>query len=327
MRLIGLAVVLTLSMSFAPLVAEAQPARSIPTIGVFTPSVERTPSVDAFEQSLRQLGWINGQNLTIEVRAPVGPEGDAAPAVADLVGLSAKVLVVWGTVGALAAKHATSRIPVVFLATGDPVSLRLVTSLAHPGGNLTGVPAIASSEEFPKRLALLKEAVPSVVRVALLVGPDGRTLWDLNRQPMMAAARALKLELQEVLVQTPGDLESAIRKARRQGGQALYVWPSGFTLRSGKQLSDLALAGGLPSVHPFSENAMAGGLFSYSASLSDISRRGAVYVDKILRGAKPSDLPVEEPTKFELVINLKTAKALGLTIPQSILVRADQVIE
>ena len=328
MRRIGLAVVLTLSLSFAPLVVEAQLARSIPTIGVFTPSVERTPAFDAFEQSLRELGWIKGQNLTVEVRAPVGPEGAAAPAIADLVGLSAKVLVVWGTVGALAAKHATSRIPVVFLATGDPVSLGLVTSLAHVGGNLTGVPAIASSEEFAKRLALLKEAVPSVTRVALLVGPDGRTLWDLNRQPMMVAASALRIEqLQEVLVQTPGDLESAIRKARRQGAQALYVWPSGFTLRLGKQLSDLALAGRLPSVHPFSESAMAGGLFSYSASLSDISRRGAVYVDKILRGAKPSELPVEEPTKFELVINLKTAKALGLTIPQSLLVRADEIIQ
>jgi putative ABC transport system substrate-binding protein len=215
----------------------------------------------------------------------------------------------------------------VFLATGDPVSLGLVTSLSHPGGNLTGIPAIASSEEFAKRLALLKEVVPSAIRVALLVAPDGRVLWNLNHESMTAAARSLKLEIEEVFVQAPGDIESAVRKAKRQGAQALYVWPSGFTLRSGKQLSDAALAAGLPSVHPFSESAAAGGLFSYAASLTEIARHGAVYVDKILKGAKPADLPVEQPTKFELVVNVKTARALGLTIPQSVLVRADKIIQ
>jgi putative ABC transport system substrate-binding protein len=311
MRLIGLVIILTVSLTLSSLVVESQPERSTPTIGVFTPSIERIPPVDAFEQSLRELGWINGHNARIEFRAPVGVEGAVGPAVAELISLGPKVIVVWGTVGALAAKHATSRIPVVFLATGDPVNLGLVTSLAHPGGNLTGVPAIASSEEFAKRLALLKEAVPSASHVSLLLGPDGRALWDHNREPMIAAASSLKVEIQEILLQAPADLESAIRLAKRQGAQALYVWPSGFTLRFGKQVSELALRAGLPSVHPFAESAVAGGLFSYSASLTEIARRGAVYVDKILKGAKPGDLPVEQPTKFELVINMKTAKTFS----------------
>jgi putative ABC transport system substrate-binding protein len=301
----------TLSLLIGPRAPCAQPALSPSKIGVFAPFEGGAPVQDVFEQSLRALGWINGQNLTIEVRAPTGPAGTVARAVADLISLDAHVLVVWGTVGALAAKQSTSRVPVVFLATGDPVSLGLVTSLAHPGGNFTGIPAIASSEEFPKRLALLKEAVPSIGRVAVLVGPDGRTLWNLNRQPMMAAASALTLELQEVLVETDSDLEPAIRKTKRRGAQALYVWPSSLTLRAGKQLGDFALTASLASVHPFSESAVAGGLLSYAASLTDIARRGAVYVDKILKGAKPADLLVEQPTKFELVVNLKTAKTFS----------------
>ena len=317
----------TLSLLIGPRTPAAQPVSSRPKIGIFAPYAGRAPVQEVFEQSLRGLGWINGQNLTIEVRAPTEPEGTVGRAVGDLVSLDANVLVIWGTVGAIAAKRATSRIPVVFLATGDPVSLGLVTSLAHPGGNLTGVPAIASSEEFPKRLALLKEAVPSIERVAVVVGPDGRTLWNLNRQPMTAAASALRVKLHEVLVKTQNDLEPAIRTAKGHGAQALYVWPSSLTLRAGKQLGDYALTAGLPSVHPFSDSAVAGGLLSYAASLTDVARRGAVYVDKILRGSKPADLPIEQPTKFELVINLKTAKALGLTIPQSVLLRADQIIE
>ena len=198
---------------------------------------------------------------------------------------------------------------------------------AHPGGNVTGVPAIAGIEEFAKRLALLKEAVPSVVRVALLVAPDGRPLLEFSRRTMTAAAEALKVELSEVHVTTPDDLGTAIGTAKRQGAQALYVWPSGFTLSFGRQLSELALASRLPSIHPFAESAVSGGLLSYSASLTDIARRGAAYVDKILKGANPADLPVEQPTKFELVINLKTAKALDLTILPSLLLRADEVLQ
>jgi len=237
------------------------------------------------------------------------------------------VIVAWGTVGALAAKQATTTTPIVFLATGDPVSLGLVSSLAHPGGNVTGIPAIASSEEFAKRLALLKEAVPFVTRVAVLLGPDGRPLLNLNRPSLLAVAGSLGIELHEIVAETAEALESAVRDAKRRGAQALYVWPSGLTLTAGSRIAALALANGLPSVHPFTDNAVAGGLFSYAASLSHIARRGAVYVDKILRGAKPADLPVEQPTTFELVINVRTAKALAVTIPPSLLARADQVIE
>ena len=314
----------------APLAAEAQQPRKTVTIGILAPYAPysgRPAAEDVFERSLQDLGWISGRNVRIEIRTPVGPEGAVATPAAELIALGVDVLVVWGTVGALAAKQATSKIPVVFLGTGDPVSLGLVSSLAHPGGNLTGVTAIASSEEFAKRLELLKEAVPSVARVALLVSPDGRTLMNLNRQMMTVSAKALGIELREVDVQTPEGMETAVRKAKGQGAQALYIWPSAIALASRKQMSDLALENRLPSIHPFTENAMAGGLLSYSASLSHIAQRGALYVDKILKGAKPADLPVEQPTKFELVINLKTAKALGLTIPPSLLGRADELIQ
>ena len=311
----------------APLAAEAQQVGKISIVGVLAPSAQRVAVQDVFEQALQDHGWIKGKNLRIDTRAPTGPDRAVAQGLTELIGLGANVLVVWGTVGALAAKQATTRTPVVFLATGDPVALGLVLSLAHPGGNLTGVPAIASSEEFAKRLALLKETVPSITRVAVLVGPDGRPLLNLNKPTLTGAANLLGIELYEIVAATSDGLEGAVREAKHRGAQALYVWPSSLTLTAGKQLSALALASHLPSVHPFTENAVAGGLFSYAASLSDIAKRGALFVDKILRGGKPGDLPVEQPTKFELVINLKTAKALGLTIPPSLLLRADQVIE
>jgi putative tryptophan/tyrosine transport system substrate-binding protein len=315
------------SLLAAPVAAEAQTAGRTARIGILSPTVVPMGNVDAFEHSLQELGWIKGKNLNVEFRTAAGAEAEVLKIVSELAGLNPDVLVVWGTLGALAVKQVTSRIPVVFLATGDPVGLGLVSSLARPSGNLTGVAAIASSDEFAKRLELLKEAVPSVTRVTLLVGPDGRALMNLSRPTMMAAASAVKLDLQEVQVETREELPAVVRKAKGQGTQALYVWPSGFMLGVGQQLAKLAVENRLPSIHPFSESAKAGGLLSYSASLVEIARRGARYVDRILRGAKPGDLPIEEPTTFELVINLKTAKALGLTIPPSLLQRADQLIE
>ena len=321
------AVVSLLGAVGVALAVAAPPVGKIANIGILAPAAAPRSLVGTFEQSLQELGWISGKNVRIETRLAAGRETEDARLVAELVGLRMDVIVVWGTVGALTAKQSTSTVPVVFLATGDPVTLGLVSNLAHPGGNLTGVPAIAGIEEFAKRLALLKEAVPSVVRVALLVALDGRTLLELSRRTMTAAAEALKVELSEVHVATPDELGSAIGTAKRQGAQALYVWPSGFMLSFGRQLSEFALASRLPSIHPFAESAVSGGLLSYSASLTDIARRGAAYVDKILKGAKPADLPVEQPTKFELVINLKTAKALDLTIPPSLLLRADEVLQ
>jgi putative ABC transport system substrate-binding protein len=325
MRLIGLAVVLVLSHALAPLVGEAQQAGKALTIGYLSPSAPGNPVDDAFERALEALGWVKDKNIRVERRYSEGRPETLAPLAAELVSLRVDVLVAWSPAGALAAKRSTSQLPVVFLAVGDPVAFGLVSSVARPGGNLTGVSFDAALETYPKGLQLLKEAVPAVTRVALLVASDPRTA--ITRQMMTAAARDLKLELHEVVVATPAELEVTVRKAKDQGAQALYVWPSGLAFSSGKHLSELALANGLPSIHPFRENAVAGGLLSYAPSLTDIAGRGAVYVDKILRGTKPADLPVEQPTKFELVINLKTAKALGLTIPQSLLLRADQVIE
>jgi len=309
----------------APLAAHAQQAGKSVTIGYLSPATAPNPLDDAFDRFLDALGWVKGQNVRIERRYSGGRPEALAPLATELVNLGVDVLVAWSPAGALAAKRATSQLPVVFLAVGDPVAFGLVSSVARPGGNFTGVSFDAALETYPKALQLLKEAVPRLTRVGLLAASDPRTA--IGRQTMAAAAKELKLELHEVVVVTPAELVVAVRKAKDQGAQALYIWPSGLTFSFGKQLAELALAHRLPSIHPFRESAMAGGMLSYAPSLTEIAERGALYVDRILKGAKPSDLPVEQPTKFELVINLKTAKALGLTIPPSLLLRADQVIE
>jgi putative ABC transport system substrate-binding protein len=311
--------------ALTPLGARAQQPGKIPKIGILYPATDSRRLDEAFEQSLRDLGWATDQKIKIERRFSGGRQDALAPLAVELVDLGVNVLVAWSPAGALAAKRSTSQIPVVFLAAGDPVAFGLVSSLARPGGNVTGVSFDAALETYPKGLQLLKDAVPALMRVALMVASGPRTA--IGRQMMVAAAKELKLELQEVEVKAPEELEAAVRKAKDQGAQALYIWPSGLTFSFGRQLSEFALSHRLPSIHPFRESAMAGGLLSYAPSLTDIARRGATYVDKILKGAKPGDLPVEQPTKFELVINLKTAKALGLTIPQSLLVRVDQLIE
>jgi putative ABC transport system substrate-binding protein len=235
------------------------------------------------------------------------------------------VLVAWSPAGALAAKASTSQIPVVFLAAADPVGAGLVSSLARPGGNITGVSFDAAPETYGKALELLMEVVPSLTHVARLYVSEPSPLP--GTAAVRAAAKALRLELHDIEMKGPAGLEAAVSTARAQGAQALYFVPSGFTRAFGKQLAERALAQRLPSLHPFRENVVAGGLLSYSPSLAEIGRSGAVYVDRILKGAKPADLPVEQPTKFDLVINLKTAKTLGLTIPPSLLAQADQVLE
>ena len=328
----GLGSVMAVLFLATPLAAGAQQTGRIAKIGVLspwsTPSVtDRDLAHDAFEQSLQGLGWVKDHNLRIEVRFAAGREDAFAPLASELVGLGVDVLVTWGGAAALAAKRATSQIPVVFLASSIPIDLGLVSNLRRPGGNLTGVAFAVGPEITAKRLQLLKEAVPSLMRVALLVASDGRTTVDLHRRAMTEAAKALTLELHEIRVEAPAELEVAVRKAKDRGAQALFVWPSGFTVSVSKQLSELALVNRLPSLHGLSESVMAGGLLSYATSLTAIAQRGATYVDKILKGAKPGDLPVEQPTKFELVINLKTARALGLTIPPSLLLQADRVIQ
>jgi putative ABC transport system substrate-binding protein len=324
-RLIGLLVTLALGLLVAPLGAEAQQTGKTARIGYLTPVVDRNLVEEAFEQALQELGWIRGRNIQIESRYSGGRQDTIAALVAELVGLRLDVIVAWGPGFGLAAKQATSQIPVVFLSMlADPVDIGLVSNVARPGGNITGV-GMQELGMDAKRLQLLKEAVPSLRRLTLLVSSE-QTLTRERRRLLTAAAKALHLDVDETNVATGSELEAAVRQAKTRGAQALYVPPSGFTFSFGKDISAFALAHQLPSIHGFRESVMAGGLLSYAPSVTDVVRRGAVYVDKILRGAKPGDLPIEQPTKFEFVINLKTAQALGLTIPPTLLFQADEVI-
>jgi len=317
--------VLTGSLLATPGLAEAQQAAGkVWRIGYLSPGEVHNPIEQVFDQSLKALGYVEGQNIRLERRYSRQPDG-LPPLAVELDNLGVDILVVWSPAGALAAKRATSQRPVVFLAVGDPVSFGLVPSETKPGSNLTGISFDVSQEIYAKSLQLLKETVPSLRRVALLVSAE--VSMPKSRRMVQAAAQELKLELQDIVLAPPPELEVVIRNAKNQGAQALHILPSGLAYVFRQQLADLALFHRLASIHPFREGVEAGGLLSYAPSLAGIAERGAAYVDKILQGSKPGDLPVEQPTKFELVINLKTAKALGLTIPQSLLQRADQVIE
>jgi putative ABC transport system substrate-binding protein len=309
----------------APLAAAAQGTRRVPTVGVLSPTpTGANPVSEAFAEKLQQLGWLPGQTIRIEQRYSGGRQETLAPLVADLIRLGPDVLVAWSPSAAIAAKAATTRIPVVFLAAGNPVAFQLVSNLARPEANVTGVSFDASIETYPKAIQILKEFVPSVSRLAILTGPDqtGAVI-----QLLRDAARGLKVEAFELRIRTSEEIVPTIRKAKEQGAQALQILPSGLAFALAKDFAGEALAQRLPSIHPFQEGALAGGLLSYSPSLVAIARRGAEYVDRILRGTKPSDLPVEQPSTLELIINLKTAKLLRLTIPPALLVRADRIIE
>jgi len=308
------------SLLLAPLAAGAQEPTKVPRVGYLSsasPSnVEFQRTRDAFLAELRKLGYGEGQNIRLEYR---WAEGTLARFPVDVI------LTAGGTPAALAAKEATTTIPVVFVAVGDPVGSQLVASLARPGGNVTGLTHIAS-ELDGKRLELLKEVIPKVHRVAVLWDPEfpphGEGLKVLRR-----SAGALRVELQPVGFRGPEDLERGVAAARGGGAGALLVLAHPLTAAHARRLAGLTEKSRLPAISQFREFAEAGGLMAYGTPLSDLFRRAAVYVDKILKGAKPGDLPVEQPTKFELVINLKTAKALGLKIPQSVLIRADEVIQ
>jgi putative ABC transport system substrate-binding protein len=308
-----------------PLELRAQQVTKVVTVGVLAPSAGRNPIDEAFEQSLQDRGWRRNHNVRIETRYAAGRSDAFAPLAAELVGLGADVLVAWSVPAAAAVKRATSQIPVVFLGAAEPVRFGLVSSLARPGANLTGVSFDVSEDIYVKRLELLKAAVPGLTRVALLVSAGTPRAVD-TRRVVAAAKQQLNLDVREIEVRTPADFEAAVLRAKEQRAQGLYVWTHNPFVW-GPELSELAIAHRLASIHWFKESAMAGGLLSYAASLTDIAVRGARYVDRILRGARPAELPVEQPTKFELVINVKTAKALGLSIPPSLLLQADAVIE
>jgi putative ABC transport system substrate-binding protein len=312
----------------APFAADAQQAGKVPRIGFLGTRTlsDTSPLLDAFRQGLRELGWVEGQNIVIDYRFAEGRFDRLPDLAAELVRLKVAIIVAAPTPAAVAAKKATETIPIVAIALGDPVGIGLIASLAHPGGNVTGSSFSVGLEIAGKGLELLKETVPKVRRVAILSNP-GNPGQPLSIRELNVGARSLGVQLQLLEVRGPNEFDGAFAAmATERVGALLVVADSMFNLHR-TQLADLAARSRLPAAYGLRENVEAGGLMSYGPSLRDLFRRSATYVDKILKGAKPGDLPVEQPTKFELVINLKTAKALGLTIPQSVLSRADQVIE
>jgi ABC-type uncharacterized transport system substrate-binding protein len=318
-------VVLALGLLLAPLAADAQGPAKVRKLGILTFAVPRSePFLQAFLEELRRLGYAEGQNLAIEYRSAEGKSEQLPGLAADLVRLKVDVIVTTATAAALAAKHATGTIPIVFTSIADPVRSGLALSLARPGGNITGL-SLMHPELSAKRLELLKEAFPKVSRVAVLTNPADPISGPMLRE-VEGAAAVLRLELHVLEARDPKTLDGAFAAMKRDRAGGLLVLPSQMFLDQRRRLVDLAARGQLPAMYYAKEFTEAGGLMAYGPNLADLYRRAATYVDKILKGAKPADLPVEQPTRFELAINLKTAKALGLTLPQSILVRADQVI-
>jgi putative ABC transport system substrate-binding protein len=313
----------------APLAVGAQQAAKGARIGYLSPNLAASPHLpEAFRQGLRDLGYVEGRNVVIEYRSAEGKPERLPALAADLVALKVDVIVAPGTPQALAARQATRTLPIVFATAADPVGSGLVTSLARPDGNVTGL-SILAPELVGKRLELLTQAVPGVSRVAVLWQPGGhdeRTDKDILKDAEVAA-RALGVRLQFVEARGPADFDRAFSDMTRAHADALAVLTGLMFLNERRRLVALAAKNRLPQVYGGRDFVDAGGLMSYGPNLADLYRRAATYVDKILKGTKPGDLPVEQPTKFELVINLKTVKALGLTIPQAVLVRADEIIQ
>ena len=325
----GLALLLGLHvLGAAPLAAEAQQPGKVYRIGYLsTPtreSVER--GLDAFLRKLRELGWVEGQNIVIEYRWAEGNVERLPDFAAELVRRNVDVIVAPAGSAALAAKNATSSIPIVMIFPSDPVEIGLVASLRRPGGNITGTTFTPGPEIFGRQLQILKETIPRAARVAILSNPADPS-FALQVREVEAAARTLRMRLQHVEAKGPEEFDSAFAAMVRERADALLVNGTSTFLAHRVRLAELAVKNRLPTMYSFRESVEAGGLMAYAVNMAAFVERAAVYVDKILKGAKPADLPVEQPTKFELTINLKTAKALGLTIPQSLLARADEVIQ
>src|SRR5712691_6182186 len=310
----------------APLAIEAQPAGKVPRIGfLFYGSPGPSPELDAFRQGLRELGYVEGQNIAIEVRFANGRVGQLPELAAELVRLKLDVIVTPGTPASMAAKQATSTIPIVFAGVADAVGAGLVATVARPGGNTTGLTSM-SAELGGKRLELLKVVAPKASRVAVLYNPADRSNVLVLKE-LQESAPALRLTLQPLEVRGPGEFEGAFVAMTRARADALFAHAGVLTFEHRKAIVDLAAKNRIPAMWGHRQFVDAGGLMSYAVNWYDQLRRAAIYVDKILKGAKPGDLPVEQPTRYELVINLSAAKALGLTIPQSLLGRADEVMQ
>ena len=310
-------------------IAQAQQPKKVPRIGFLvsgSPSSTReVGQVEAFRQGLRELGYVEGQNIAIEYRYAEGAEERLLNLAAELVQLKVDVIFTSGTIATQAAKNATKTIPIVLTSVSDPVATGLVASLAHPGGNVTGLSSL-SSNLGGKQLELLKEAFPKLSRVAILWDPTNVSN-AMGLGETKGAAGALGITLQLRGVHGPNDFEPAFSAINREHTSAVIVVRSPITFAYQTRIVDFAAKSKLPAMYPDRAFVDTGGLMSYGPNFVDMSRRAAVYVDKILKGAKPAELPVEQPTKFEFIINLKTAKQLNLTIPPNVLARADKVIK
>lgn len=323
----ALAVALAVAIS-APLATKAQPSVKVPRIGVLLAGSrhDALQVAEAFRQGLRDLGYVEDRNISLEYRFAEGRLDRFPDLASELVRLKVDVIFAPGTAAAQAAKKSTATTPIVFATVGNPVGDGLIASFARSGGNATGLTLLPGPEIGGKYLELLKEAAPGVSRVAVLWNPL-TVPHTVVLKETGAAARVLGLELQPVSVRWPDEIDGAFAAMSRSRADGLIVLADPMFVSLRARIADLATKGRLPAMYGLGEHTEAGGLMSYAASLSDLFRGAAGYVDRILRGAKPADLPVEQPMRFELVINAKAARALGLTIPQSVLLRADRVIE
>ena len=320
-----LALAIVASLLAAPIASGAQPATRVRRIGYLAIG-SRVPGLrEPFQQGLRELGWIEGQNLTIDRRSADGKQERLPRLAAELAGLKVDLIVATSTQPAVAARNVTRSIPIVMTNVADPVGLGLVASLARPGGNVTGTTFDVDLATIAKALELLKAALPNALHVAVLSNPT-HPAQKLAIEALEAAAKTLGLKL--LLFEASGldEIDRAVAAASKERVDALFVVAESLFILHRAELAELALKRRLPTMFGVRENVAAGGLMSYGPSLAYGSRRAAVFVDKILKGAKPADLPVEQPTKFELVVSLKTADELGLTIPRSLLQRADEII-
>jgi ABC-type uncharacterized transport system substrate-binding protein len=308
--------------------APAQQSGKVPRIGVLLPNTPEifanNPRMQAFFQGLRDLGWIEGQNFTVERRFAEGQLGRLPALAAELVNLRVDLIVTAAAPSAKAAKDATGSVPIVMLDPGDPVGTGLVASLAHPGRNITGVTSIAP-DLAAKRLELLKETAPKISRVGIVFN-SAIPPAEIAMTEIKAAAQALRLRIESVGVQGPKGFDDAFGEISRQRADSLIVFPDPLTFLNQDLIIAFTIRSRVPSLFGAQEFVESGGLVSYGPSYPGMFRRGATYVDKILKGAKPADLPVEQPMKFDFVINLKAAKQIGLTIPPNVLARADRVI-
>ena len=323
-RIGNLAIALLAMILFWARVAEAQP-KKIPRVGFLIASAASAQEsrLEAFKRGLRELGYVDGQNIAIEVRSGEGKPERLPVVAAELVSLKVEVIVSGGPASTRAAKQATNTIPIVMTLESDPVGDGLVASLARPGGNITGLSTLGP-ELSGKRLELLKEMVPKLSRVAVFYSTDSRNASQGNE--IEVTAQALTLQLQNLELKGPKDIEPAFQAATKGRAGAVLAQAPAILLSQRTRVAELAVKNRLPVMYSREEFIEAGGLVVYAASTTDLSRRAATFVDKILKGAKPAELPVEQPTKFEFVINLKTAKQIGLTIPPNVLARADRVI-